>query len=283
VGPSAIQLQRPACGTLLAYPNKRLPAGLVLAPELAVKDPIVSADRKRYTFTIRRDARFSTGARDCPRRRPLPRAHSRPEREIEIDPFVETPTDQNLPPTMPGFRNARIYPLKGPDLRRARALARGNTRSGKAVLYTCTGPECIAPAQILQQNLKKIGLDVRIRQFPIPLQLEKMATRGEPFDIGRVWYTADRNDPAEFVSIFDGRDIRRSGSGNLSYFDSPTHNKLIARPARRSGAPLANARTGSWTCSWRGTPRRRFPTRTSTSSRSSRRMSAASSSIPRST
>jgi peptide/nickel transport system substrate-binding protein len=37
----------------------------------------------------------------------------------EIDPFVETPTDQNLPPTMPGFRNARIYPLKGPDLRRA--------------------------------------------------------------------------------------------------------------------------------------------------------------------
>jgi hypothetical protein len=49
-----------------------------------------------------------------------------------------------------------------------------------------------------------------------------MATRGEPFDIGRVWYTASRNDPAEFVSFLDGRAIRRSGSGNLSYFDSPT-------------------------------------------------------------
>jgi ABC-type transport system substrate-binding protein len=426
------QLVRPACGTLMAYPDKRLPAGLVLAPELAERDPAVSADRKTYTFTIREDARFSTGSRvtardvvhtlerildpnmrstyavdfadivgarkmlagrttklegaiargrklvlrlmkpvpDLPARTtelcvvpaslppdpegakaPLPSAApyfvaqfasggrivlernrfyrgKRPhhvdrididlaadpatliddvasgkieyapagpwfggrERELirrygvnksqlfvlpalethmfflnvsrplfrnnialrravnfaidrealvetEINPFVETPTDQYLPPTMPGFRNAGIYPLKGPDLRRARALAKGHTQSGKAVLYTCTEPFCIAPAQILQQNLMKIGLDVRIKTFPIGVQFQKMETLGEPFDIGRIWLFGSYNDPAQFVSIFDRRNIGRHtpDAVNFSRFDSPKYNALIDEAGRLTG------------------------------------------------
>src|SRR5262245_22013581 len=53
---------RPACGALMAYPDKPLPAGLILGPELAEKAPTVSNGRRTYTFTIRKDARFSTGA-----------------------------------------------------------------------------------------------------------------------------------------------------------------------------------------------------------------------------
>jgi ABC-type transport system substrate-binding protein len=53
---------RPACAALMSYPDKPLPAGLVLAPELAQFDPVVSRDRKTYTFTIRKDARFSDGS-----------------------------------------------------------------------------------------------------------------------------------------------------------------------------------------------------------------------------
>ena len=48
--------------------------------------------------------------------------------------LVVTPTDQYLMPTKLGFRDERIYPLRGPDLRTARSLAEGRTRSGKAVL-----------------------------------------------------------------------------------------------------------------------------------------------------
>lgn len=59
---NSIDLLRPTCGSLLAYPNERLPAGLRLVPELASAQPRVSRDRKTYTFTIRSDARFSTGA-----------------------------------------------------------------------------------------------------------------------------------------------------------------------------------------------------------------------------
>ena len=44
------------------------------------------------------------------------------------------PHDQVLPPGFPGFRNANIYPAV-PNVNRARALARGKTRAGKAVFF----------------------------------------------------------------------------------------------------------------------------------------------------
>jgi peptide/nickel transport system substrate-binding protein len=430
--PGLLQMLRPTCGTLMGYPDKRLPAGLVLGPELAESDPIVADDGKTYTFTIRKNARFSTGAPvlardfvhalervldpklnsgyatdfsdvvgarrllagnatsiagavasgrelvvkltervsdfparttelcavpanlpDDPEGARAPLASAAPyfvasfvpgerlvlerntfymgsrthhvdridvdlaadpatliddvasgkfdyapsgpwfggrERELirrygvnksqlfvlaspethifvlntsrplfrnnlelrravnfaidrhalvatEINPFVETPTDQYLPPTMPGYRNAHIYPLKGPDLRRARALARGHTRSGKAVLYTCSEVFCIGPAQIVQQSLKKIGIAVRIRAFPTAVQLEKMATRGEPFDIGRIWFGAAYSDPAQFFSIFDGRNVggRFPATVNFSRFDSPRFNMLLDRAGKLVG------------------------------------------------
>ena len=56
------RILRPACAALMSYPDKPLPAGLRLTPELAKSYPIVSRDRRTYTFTIRRDARFSDGS-----------------------------------------------------------------------------------------------------------------------------------------------------------------------------------------------------------------------------
>ena len=48
------------------------------------------------------------------------------------------PTDQFIPPGLPGFRDAAIYPLGGPDVERARRLA--GDRRRRAVLYTCSRP-----------------------------------------------------------------------------------------------------------------------------------------------
>jgi hypothetical protein len=42
----------PACGSLMAYPAKPLPAGARLVPELAESDPVISPDRRRYTFVM---------------------------------------------------------------------------------------------------------------------------------------------------------------------------------------------------------------------------------------
>ena len=46
----------------MAFRDKPLPEGLRLRPELAESEPVVSRDGRTYTFTIRKDARFSTGA-----------------------------------------------------------------------------------------------------------------------------------------------------------------------------------------------------------------------------
>jgi peptide/nickel transport system substrate-binding protein len=420
---------RPACGALMAYPDKSLPAGLILGPDLAEKAPRVSNGRRTYMFTIRRDARFSTGARvtardavhtlervfdpnvkslyapdfsdivgaskmlagkatrlsgaiaqgrrltvtltkpvpDFPARTtelcivpasvpadpegakaPLPSAAPyyvssyvpdarvvldrnrfyrgrRPHHvdRIDIDlnadpdmllnqvatqkleyatagpwlaghaaelarrygvnksqffvkpglgtqmfvlnasrplfrnnarlrqavnfavdrrailaaergPLAETPTDRYIPQAMPGFKNVQIYPPR-PNLRRARAVARGHVRSRKAVLYTCTDLDCTGPAQILRRNLEQIGLEVVIKEFPRTIQVPKLSTPGEPYDIARVGFVGSYFDPATFASIFDGRTIGKPGSGNFSHFKSAAYDRALDRANRLTG------------------------------------------------
>jgi oligopeptide transport system substrate-binding protein len=151
----------------------------------------------------------------------------------EFGAYAATRTDQFLPPGMPGFRDARIYPLDRPDLRKARALAAGHVRSGKAVLYTCTDPGyCVAPAQVLQRNLKAIGLSVQIKRFPPGLLFQKAEILGEPYDIILLGWAGFYNDPREFMLLFDGR----SAPVNFSRFNSAAFNRLLDRAGSLSGA-----------------------------------------------
>jgi peptide/nickel transport system substrate-binding protein len=55
----AEQLQYATCAKLLNYPDKPAPDGTRLEPEIARAMPLVSADGRTYTFTFRRDYRFS--------------------------------------------------------------------------------------------------------------------------------------------------------------------------------------------------------------------------------
>jgi peptide/nickel transport system substrate-binding protein/oligopeptide transport system substrate-binding protein len=149
----------------------------------------------------------------------------------EFGPYAATPTDHYLPPVMPGFRNERIYPLAGPNLGRARALASGRTGAGRAVLYTCSDrPDCIALAQIFQQNLRAIGLEVRIRQFPLELMFQKLSTPREPYDLAYVGFVAPWNDPELFLGAFRGGAIE-----NWTHLNEPRINRLLDRAAGLSG------------------------------------------------
>ena len=140
--------------------------------------------------------------------------------------YTATVTDQYMPPALPGFRPTRIYPLSGPDLRRARVLAKGRTRSGKAVLYTCsTRPECDATAQVLKANLSAIGIQLEIKQFPNPVLFEKLSRPGEPYDLAWLGFVAAYNDPAGF---FDG-------FTDFSHLKSPSYKRQLASAAQLSG------------------------------------------------
>ena len=59
--PAAWALLDTVCARLLAYPDKRPPAGFRAVPEVAAAPPRVSRDLRTYTFTLRTGFRFSDG------------------------------------------------------------------------------------------------------------------------------------------------------------------------------------------------------------------------------
>jgi peptide/nickel transport system substrate-binding protein len=149
----------------------------------------------------------------------------------ERGPLAGVLTDQFLMPGTPGFRRASIYPLRAPNVAKARELAKGRTRGGKAVLYAPASPLAQTQAQILRYNLKAIGLDVEIVTFPGPVLFAKLATPGEPFDIGWIGFIDTAQDSL-LNQLFDGNTIGQPGFRNYSYFDSPRYNRRLDAASR---------------------------------------------------
>jgi YVTN family beta-propeller protein len=134
-----------------------------------------------------------------------------------------SPTDQYIPPGMPGFRDARIYPFE-PDLGKARRLAGGERH--RVVLYTQGGPTHLRFAEIVKANLRAIGIDVEIRVVGVSIY-PRIATRGEPFDMALVGWVADHPDPYDFLRQLDGRTITPENNSNQAYFDDSDYNRRL--------------------------------------------------------
>jgi YVTN family beta-propeller protein len=138
------------------------------------------------------------------------------------------PTDQYLPPTMPGFLDARIYPLT-PDLATARRLAGAKRRT--VVLYVLSDPPHRRFAAIVRANLSAIGMDVDVRELGQSLFL-RIARRGEPFDMAVAAWRTDYADPIDFLGQLDGRTIGPDENINYAYFDDPTYDRRLDAAAR---------------------------------------------------
>ena len=84
----------------------------------------------------------------------------------------------------------------------------------------------------MQRYLERIGLDVEIEAFPRDTLFDKLATRGEPFDIA--WaiggWLSDYNDPSAFINpLLNGRSI---GEHNWSNFNSRRYNRRMAKASQ---------------------------------------------------
>jgi peptide/nickel transport system substrate-binding protein len=177
-------------------------------------------------------------------RKAISYAIDRPTLIRQGGPRTGIPADQYLPPRMPGYKDVNIYPLNGPNLSVAKRLMResGVKTPIKAVLYTCNASPCPERAQVLQQNLKPLGINVQIKQFERAVQFEKEGTRGEPFDIADEGWLADYADPYDFINILlNGENIQATGNVNFSYFNNPTYNKRMDAAARLNGDARAAA------------------------------------------
>jgi ABC-type transport system substrate-binding protein len=75
----------------------------------------------------------------------------------------DLPGDRYLPPGIPGYHTAHVYPLNGPDVERARSLA--GTTSRHATLDVCSQPRCAEVARIVAADLQPIGIRTTVRQY----------------------------------------------------------------------------------------------------------------------
>ena len=137
----------------------------------------------------------------------------------------EGPTDQYLPPGMPGFTDVHIYSFT-PDVAKARRL--GGRERRQVVLYTCSLAPCDQGAQIIKANLGAIGMDVLVKTFSFETLFNRMRRPGEPFDIATTGWIADYPDPSQFLNA------RLSGA-NQPAFDDPAYKRKLAAVARLSG------------------------------------------------
>jgi peptide/nickel transport system substrate-binding protein len=167
-------------------------------------------------------------------------------RILAVSGLYGRPTDQILPPAMPGYKPFALYPLDAPDLARARQLAGHQQR---AAILAVSGPltdDYIANE--VADELGRIGITVQIT-YPSSI------TRAGAWDIAIYDWTADYADPYDFINVLlDGR-IRNSedlgGFDNRSFDTRMATAATLAGPARytaysnldaalmRSEAPIA--------------------------------------------
>jgi ABC-type transport system substrate-binding protein len=160
---------------------------------------------------------------------------NRPAALAQRGAFAGTPTNQILPPTMPGFHNWRKqlgYPTGKPNLTKARSL---KPKKCNIVFYGATSPTSIGIMQLVKNDLSKVGINADIKTFPFAVRISKEGHRGEPYDLDLQAWGADYPDPVDFVDILlDGHNIQAENNNNNAYFNNPTFNKRMQSAGRIS-------------------------------------------------
>jgi peptide/nickel transport system substrate-binding protein len=149
--------------------------------------------------------------------------------------FAGKRTDQILPPGMGGFKDAKIYPLKGSDYKSAKKLAGSSCKD--VTLYTATSPTGQNLAQVFKFNLSQIGCNVNVKSFVGFAIYTAAGTKGEPFDAAVVGWNQDYPDPYDFEDILlNGNNIHADNNNNLAYFNNAKVNRLLVAANRLTGA-----------------------------------------------
>jgi ABC-type transport system substrate-binding protein len=148
--------------------------------------------------------------------------------------FAGKRTDQILPPNLQGFRDANLYPIQGANPTRARQIANG-AKDKITVLHT-TSATSVARAQVIQFNLRQMGLDVDLKPQPFAVAIKTAGTRGSDFDMFLIAWFADYPDPFDFINVLlDGQNIQAANNSNYAYFNSPKYNAAMTAASRLNG------------------------------------------------
>ena len=146
--------------------------------------------------------------------------------------FAGAPSADYIPASMAGARNFHLYPVNGPDLRRAKRIA-GRVHA-TAIMYTPNIAPWVQEAQIIRRDLAPLGIDVQVKEFAIGDYFARITRRGEPFDLAVSGYL-DTPDPV-MGSSQSSTAARSANEQHQPYFDDPAFNRKLRAVEKLSGA-----------------------------------------------
>ena len=149
------------------------------------------------------------------------------------------PTDSYLTPATIDTTDIHLYPLNGPDLRRAKRLA-GHVHAA-AVLYTPNASPWLQEAQIVRRDLKPLGIDVQIKTMAFGVFYRRISRPGEPFDLAISSWGSQTTDPAEVLDTFNSRALGFYADANYAHLDDAAFDRKLAAASKLSGTPRYRA------------------------------------------
>ncbi len=150
--------------------------------------------------------------------------------------------DQVLPPGLGGYSDIKIYPIKGSDYTKAKALAAQAGGCKDVTLYTGNSAVGQQLGQVAKYNLSQMGCNVTVKLFQGFQIYIAAGTKGEPFDAVFAGWFADYADPYDFLDILlNGQNIHESNNNNLAYFSNATVEKQMAAANALTGDPRYKA------------------------------------------
>ena len=147
-------------------------------------------------------------------------------------PQASVASDQYLPPAMPGFKDASIYPLDHANLARAQELPAGTCAAGRSSCTRATHPSRWPSGG--SSNSSSLNRP-RCRSPGFPLHTasgayyKKLGSKGEPWDLALALWQPSYVDPYAYLNqLLDGR---YAGGTNFTRFDSQRYNRQMRRTA----------------------------------------------------
>jgi ABC-type transport system substrate-binding protein len=153
-------------------------------------------------------------------------------------PLVARPADQILPPTMPGWKDSKNYPFT-PNLAKAKALMKASgvkTPINITIDANTTYPTYPKVAQVIQQDLKPLGINVKVRTAPASVLDPQEDHRSKRINGGIGTWTQDYPDPDDFLNpLLDPRNPDQPSAH--SRFAAKAVRPLFTHAQRLVGAP----------------------------------------------
>jgi peptide/nickel transport system substrate-binding protein len=147
------------------------------------------------------------------------------------------PTQQVLPPQMPGYRKLELYPH---NLAKAKQLiARAHPADRQVTVWTNALPPNNEAGEYLQQVLEQLGFDVKLKVISGSTYFTVISNRSTPdLDAGWSNWLLDYPHPNDyFQPQLSGESVVPTGNTNWAEFDDPKLNAKIHELALQQLGP----------------------------------------------